>query len=560
MFEISKKFFLTLCCVIAFSFCSCSKTSAFNLELPDFYGSPVTESSSGNMRYFRFTVEQQMAFSKFFEKYGDAALQLQLRATSIKTKLPTDANFEFGFLYENDFSSIKKLSSRPVISDSFLHFEENPFSLAFCAEKEKSLPSGFYIRSASKYAVEGAKIIRACIGHDFKGEVPLFAFGPNGGTTSTLDDFSGASMAFSAVNGSKSIMPSVQIDFGENREARRIAFGGESLTIRPADSIVEIPSASLKSPFSKLSFSDSAPAYVMMKAGDTGLLNFSASSRNPVAPIKVDPGLIMNWPRNNWRGNDFELFEWDRFSGVLIMDISTYAVQDDFFRRLAYFVEKAGYRGQLLTDEFLKGKHGYNAHDYRAESLADFFEKARTTDFKLNEREILLKEILVRNGVIIEGSDGSISAGKGAVISISQESQPYLRTTFIAHEGWHGIFFVDDDFRNAVASIYYTLDPDTVKYLKKYFQVTPTLNYDVNDEYLMKNEFMAYMLQRPLSQVGKYFVDMASREHSQYKAKAEADYVIRTNAEGFVSASQLLDEYVNGRWNLNAGRVWLITR
>ena len=82
----------------------------------------------------------------------------------------------------------------------------------------------------------------------------------------------------------------------------------------------------------------------------------------------------------------------------------------------------------------------------------------------------------------------------------------------------------------------------------------------MNDDYLMKNEFMAYLLQRPVSQTATYFVDMAKREHSQQLAKREADYIIGTGGAGFEGAARLLDEYVADRWNLNAGRVWLITR
>ena len=222
--------------------------------------------------------------------------------------------------------------------------------------------------------------------------------------------------------------------------------------------------------------------------------------------------------------------------------------------------EKAGYRGRILSDGELKGKHGYNAHDYKADDLARFFEKSRVENIQLNEKELLLKEILAYNGVIQIANSGEVTAGVGAVISISQESPVYLRSTFIAHEGWHGIFFIDEDFRNTVASIYYTIDPKTLAYLRRYFQVTPTLNYDVHDDYLMKNEFMAYMLQRPLSQTATYFVDMAKREHSQQLAKREADYIIETGGMGFEGAARLLDEYVSDRWNLSAGRVWLITR
>ena len=125
------------------------------------------------------------------------------------------------------------------------------------------------------------------------------------------------------------------------------------------------------------------------------------------------------------------------------------------------------------------------------------------------------------------------------------------------------IFFVDEDFRNTVSSVFYSLqmaDPGAIDFLIKYFQVTPSLNYDTEDEYLLKNEFMAYMLQRPVSACEKYFTDMAARPHSQSFIKEEADYIIETKAAGFSGSAQMLEDYVKRRWNLSAGRVWLLSR
>ena len=44
----------------------------------------------------------------------------------------------------------------------------------------------------------------------------------------------------------------------------------------------------------------------------------------------------------------------------------------------------------------------------------------------------------------------------------------------------------------------------SLEFLLKYFSVTPSLNYDIKDEYLVQNEFMAYLLQQPLSEVADY--------------------------------------------------------
>ena len=543
-------------------FCSCSHKSNFVLDLPDYYPSEVVESSSAGVRYFSFTLDQKGAVENFFDANGDASLLIQITPLKLRvTDSDPNAALTFGFFYDSA-SKESEVQGVPVVTDYLQKYNGASFSLAFCFEKGKKVPAGFFIKSNSKVSVDSAKITRAFVGHDFSGPVPVFAFAPNGGVNNGTDDFRGASLAFSSTNSREGLMPKITVKFRDSTGSQKLAFGGEVLFIRRNDKPVEIPTAALKTPFSLVTYPDEEqyPVSVLLTASDRKLATFVSGQKNVLSPIAVDPGLIMKWPRNTWRGNDYELFEWDRFPKILFFDISTYSVQDDFFRRLAFFVEKAGYKGRLLSDAELNGKHGYNAHDYKADDLARFFEKARRESFPLNDKELLLKEILVYNGVLQIAGDGEVLAGSGAVISISQESPAYLRTTFIAHEGWHGIFFIDEDFRNTVASIYYTIDAQTLAYLRRYFQVTPSLNYDVHDDYLMKNEFMAYMLQRTVAQTAPYFVDMAKREHSQQLAKAEADYIIETGGSGFEGAAKLLDEYVSDRWNLNAGRVWLISR
>ena len=555
-----KVIFILYICAIPLIF-SCSKKSTFVLDVPDFYSSELVESVTGGVRYFSFTADQKGAIQNFFSSNGDSALLIQISPLKVYSAENNGDSLSFGFFYDSDSKTLE-VNSVPVVTDYLQKYNASSFALAFCFGREKGVPSGFFIKSASKIRIESAQITRAFVGHDFSGEIPIFAFAPNGGVNNGTDDFRGASLAFNSINSREGVMPKITVKFRDSEGSQKLAFGGEVLYIRRSNFPVEIPTASLKSPFSVVTYPDEEqyPQSVLLTASEKNLLTFASGRKNVLSPIKVDPGLIMKWSRNSWRGNDYELFEWDRFPGVLFFDISTYAVQDDFFRRLAFFVEKAGFRGRILSDSELKGKHGYNAHDYKADDLARFFEKARVENFPLNEKELLLKEILAANDVIKISANGEILAGRGAAISISQESPDYLRAQFIAHEGWHGIFFIDEEFRNTVASIYYTIDSETLAYLRRYFQVTPSLNYDVKDDYLMKNEFMAYLLQQPVSQVANYFVNMAKREHSQQLAKKQADYIIATKGAGFEGAARLLDEYVSDRWNLNAGRVWLVTR
>lgn len=554
---------------VAFLLASCTRTASFALDIPAFSAEPLATFTADGMRCFSFTDAQKQALQDYVAQNKDAAVQITIAVKKQKQA----GQSGIGFLYADDFGSFglkTDRASHPQISADFSQFAKLTFSVAFCVNKDYPLPAGFYVKSAASYKVIAAKIVRAQVGFDFRDAVPLFAFAPNGGKIEQpyfKTDFTGVPMSLNATQTAQSLLPELEIHFRQtdaehNTAPVKLTVGGERLTIRPSGDGVAIPCAALKSPFAQASIDENEVkvASLLVRASDPEGLAFKDGTRFVTKPVRTDPGLIIGWNKSAWRGNDYELFEWDRFPGVLFFDTLDYAVQNDFFRRLAYFVEKAGYRGTLLSDDFLADKHGYNAHDYRAESLADFFEAARQTRFPLNQKERLLFDILVQNGVLVLQADGSIGAGQGAVISISQQSSLDLRRQFVAHEGWHGLFFIDDDFRNAVASVYYTLDPQTLSYLKRYFQVTPSLNYDIHDDYLMKNEFMAYMLERPVSAIAGYFVSKAKAPHSQERVKDLADYIIQTNAAGFTSASTLLEEYVSDRWNLAAGRVWLVSR
>lgn len=552
MLNFAKKILVILS---VFFFFSCSENSATVLEIQDFPAQSLTRKSKKDRQLFTFSNAQKNNISSFIEKNESAALRIQLYCEKIRNiGTPDTSKFEIGFFYDDE-------STSPLVEGLFADFTGKDFKVAFCFERNGKLPKGFFVKSEEIFSLKKAEIIPAAVGFDYSEEIQEFAFAPNGGRITPKPsnfDFSGVSLVFNSVTSFNSIMPEMELKYSGKI---KISVGGEQLTLRASESKKEtIPLSALKSPFSQIKIDENENALysIMVRASDKNLLSFFEGTRFISKPIKVDPGLVIRWKMSNWRGTDYELFEWDRFENVLLFDISNYKIQDDFFRRLAYFVEKAGYRGRILSDSELEGKHGYNAHDYKADDLARFYEKARNENFKLNSKEELLKQILLQSKVIQISPEGKILGGKGAVISICQESPEYLRRQFISHEGWHGIFFIDEEFKNVVASIYYTMDPKTRDYLLKYFQVTPSLNYDVNDEYLMKNEFMAYMLQQPVHSTGEYFIKMASREHSQQMAKKEADYIIETEAAGFVSAATLLDEYVNTRWNLNGGRVWLI--
>jgi hypothetical protein len=278
-------------------------------------------------------------------------------------------------------------------------------------------------------------------------------------------------------------------------------------------------------------------------------------------PIPLDPALILDYPQTSWRRADYEVFRWESFPSLLIIDTADYAVQDRLFKRLAFFVEKAGYRGRLAGDEELEDQHGWNAHDYRARDLARFFEAARLVQFPLLPEERELESLLLAARIIRREGD-RFAPGEGGIISISRESAGYLRGLFMAHEGFHGIFFIDEDFQEFSRRRWEGLDPRAKRFILSYFDYQ---HYDIEDEYLVVNEFMAHVLQQPVSRAGRYFGEtLASRlEASPWRRavlpeKDEAAGVWPLLASAFLAEARAFDAYAAERWGLGAGRVYRI--
>lgn len=278
---------------------------------------------------------------------------------------------------------------------------------------------------------------------------------------------------------------------------------------------------------------------------------------HPLAPITADPGLVLRWPQEQWRQPSYELFSWEQFPSVLIFDFADYAVQDASLKRLAFFAEKKGFAGTLISDETMRSLHGFNAHDYGAETLAQFFRKAERESFPLNEAELQLKTILLHNGIIVR-TDNGFKAGRGAIVSLSRQSSEYLRYRFITHECLHGIYFTEQDFRDTVAAVFRQTDPRAIRFLRRYFEVYPSLMYNTDDIDLFQNEFMAYILQQDREDIRQYYVERLSK----YRALNEAEpalcrYMQETNAEAFMQAEAQMSSFLYMRWGIKGGRIRL---
>ncbi len=532
---------------------------------------------------FKFTDRQKEHFAQVYNNNGSVALTVcfQLMPTKKQKELlqsDEQAVLRYGFLGSDDFTIQGKFIKKKYPDTRRIQIqvdEKNApelFDLSFAVQKNdniaKFIPEGFFVYSTVRCRVVAAIVIPAEIGFDYRSEIPFAGFACNGGVLNFENksfDFSGSSMVFPVQSNLKQSMPEYRVLLSNSQEYKttrehsvkvQMNVGGEKLYINnvtAADEII-IPTGALNTPFSRVEFTDNSECVEALI-----MLGTKPAGEEVLEPVRTDPGLILNYKTSQWRNPDYELYEWDRFPQILFFDTKNYEVQDKLFRRLAFFVEKQGYKGRLLTNEELGDMHGYNAHDYSAESMANFFNKATETGFQLNEEELLLKRILIHNGLL--ESDGLyVKANEGGLVSISRETPLWSRTNLLAHEGWHTIFFRDAEFRNYVTAVYYTFDPTSLEFLIDYFKSQPSLGYDVNDEYLMHNEFMAYIMQQRLSEVANYFVHLANRGTVINFTPDLAAYVRRTEGRGFEDAANALNDFVFDKYGIVCGNIALVNR
>ena len=242
-------------------------------------------------------------------------------------------------------------------------------------------------------------------------------------------------------------------------------------------------------------------------------------------PLRLDPA----W----WRRPEFELYAWNgarahQAAPVLVFDTADYATQARFFRRLAFYVEKRGYRGRLLADGELQGLRGYNAHDYAAPDLARFFSAAQATGLALSDEELLLRTVALTHGIIEPDPAGGWRAGAGAILSISQSSGGALRRLLLRHEALHGLYFTHPAYQEAAQELWQELSANERLY---WHLLLDAVGYDIEYEWLVVNEFQAYLLQQDVARVTNLLTLWAGRLRARHPQHARAIDAVAADAE-----------------------------
>ena len=233
---------------------------------------------------------------------------------------------------------------------------------------------------------------------------------------------------------------------------------------------------------------------------------FAISGGFAQAPITADLSRIVADMNGSLGRGPFRVYRWDRFPSILIFDMVDFQTQNRMFSRLAFYLEKISFRGRLLTNAELEGKHGWNAHDYGAEGLAAFFNAAASADLTLNPEEYLLENITLREGILVR-QGGTLTPGRAAFCRFAGNrrytSAGFCSPTSPTMES----FSLPRRIVDSVSLCGTPPAPMSAALWWHCFACSATIP---PYRYLAVNEFQAYLLQQPSNMAGSYFKRVAA--------------------------------------------------
>lgn len=275
--------------------------------------------------------------------------------------------------------------------------------------------------------------------------------------------------------------------------------------------------------------------------------NAVAESGQHISPLIASLDAILATQPARWRSPSLETYRWDRFPDILVLDTIDFSRQDRMFTRLAYFLEKRGFRGRLLRNAELAGRHGWNAHDYGPQGLASFFNAVEDARFPLNTEELALRTLAMEQGILARVG-GRYQPGRGGILSLSRSSSSIERRYLLTHESFHGVFFSSPEYRDFCFQLWDSLAAEERSF---YMTFLDFLGYDTTDRFLVVNEFQAYLMQQPLDYAASYF-ERFIRLFPENGSGTSAD------PAWMVASARTLDAFLQSRFGFGAGGILLV--
>jgi hypothetical protein len=132
-----------------------------------------------------------------------------------------------------------------------------------------------------------------------------------------------------------------------------------------------------------------------------------------------------------------------------------------------------------------------------------------------------------------------------------------LRELLVRHEAFHGVFYEEPGFREGVTRVWQALTDEERDYWRR---VLGYMTYDPADEYLMINEFQAYLMQQPLDRVSPYLRGTLARRYmaARPNRRAETEQFLSAYPRTFIDAAREVDALLSRYSALSAGEVLLV--
>ena len=187
-----------------------------------------------------------------------------------------------------------------------------------------------------------------------------------------------------------------------------------------------------------------------------------------------------------------------------------------------------------------------------------FFSRRRREIFSPGAEEAELEGLLLRAGVL-EEDGGRIGPGQGRdhldLARVRSGAAPDLRHARIRPRN----LLPDPDYRSFATSLWSSVDSRERWFWRTYFGWA---GYDVGSDYLMGNEFQAYLLQQPVAAADDYFAKRKSAEllakHPELKERMDA--YMGEFGSSFAQRAKRLEDWLYAKYSVEAGRTAFLTR